>query len=42
MKLSLAVTVCNEYDEIQQLLPFLIENKREQDEIVVLYDIKKW
>lgn len=40
MKLSLAVTVCNEYDEIQQLLPFLIENKREQDEIVVLYDIK--
>jgi hypothetical protein len=24
--------------EIQRLLPFLIENKRKQDEIVVFYD----
>ena len=40
MKLSLAVTVCNEYDEIQRLIPFLIENKRKQDEVVVLFDQK--
>ena len=38
MKISYAVTVCNELVEIQQLLPFLIENKREEDEIVVFYD----
>ena len=33
MKISLAITVCNELDEIQKLLPFLINNKREEDEI---------
>ena len=38
MKLSYAITVCNEFVEIQRLIPFLLENKREQDEIVVLYD----
>jgi hypothetical protein len=38
MKISYAVTVCNELIEIQRLLLFLIENKREQDEIVVFYD----
>ena len=38
MKISYAVTVCNELVEIQRLLPFLIENKRKQDEIVVFYD----
>ena len=38
MKLSYAITVCNELVEIQRLLPFLIENKRKQDEIVVFYD----
>jgi len=38
MKISYAITVCNELVEIQQLLPFLIENKREEDEIVVFYD----
>lgn len=40
MKLSYAVTVCNESQEIQRLLPFLIDNKKEEDEIVVLYDSK--
>jgi len=40
MKISYAITVCNELLEIQRLLPFLIENKREQDEIVIFYDIK--
>ena len=38
MKLSYAITVCNEFVEIQRLLPFLIEHKREEDEIVVLFD----
>ena len=38
MKISYAVTVCNELVEIQRLLPFLIENKRKEDEIVVFYD----
>ena len=41
MKLSYAITVCNELVEIQRLLPFLIENKRKQDEIVVFYDSNK-
>jgi hypothetical protein len=40
MKISYAITVCNELVEIQRLLPFLIENKREKDEIVVFYDTK--
>ena len=38
MKISYAVTVCNELIEIQRLLGLLIENKRKQDEIIVLYD----
>ena len=38
MKISYAVTVCNELAEIQRLLPFLIVHKRQQDEIVVFYD----
>ncbi len=38
MKLSFAISVCNEIDEIKLLLEFLIKNKRTQDEIVVLFD----
>ena len=38
MKLSYAIPVCNELTEIQKLLTFLLENKREEDEIVVLFD----
>lgn len=38
MKISYAITVCNEILEIQQLLSFLNTHKREQDEVVVLYD----
>lgn len=38
MKLSFAIPVCNEIVEIQRLLSFLVENKRSQDEIIVLYD----
>ena len=38
MKISYAITVCNELIEIQRLLDFLLANKRKQDEIVVLVD----
>ena len=38
MKISYAVTVCNEHEEIQRLIPFLLENKREVDEIIVQQD----
>ncbi len=38
MKISYAITVCNEFVEIQNLISFLLENKRSEDEIVVLYD----
>ena len=38
MKISYALTVCNEFLEIQKLVAFLLKNKRSQDEIVILYD----
>ena len=38
MKISYAVTVCNELVEIQRLLDLLLKQKRLQDEIVVLVD----
>ncbi len=40
MKISYAITVCSEFLEIQRLISFLLENKRPEDEIVVLYDQK--
>ena len=40
MKISYAVTVCNEFLEIQTLLQKLITLKQPQDEIVVLWDSK--
>ena len=39
MKISYAITVCNEFIEIQRLLIFLLEHKREQDEIVIQMDL---
>jgi len=39
MKISYAITVCNEFIEIQRLVNFLIQNKRLQDEIVVQMDL---
>ncbi len=38
MKISYAITVCNEFIEIQRLITFLLRHKRAQDDIVVLYD----
>lgn len=40
MKISFAITVCNELEEIKRLVPFILKHKRIQDEIVVLYDHK--
>jgi len=36
--ISYAITVCNEFVEIQNLVPFLLQHKRDEDQIVVLYD----
>ncbi len=41
MNISYAVTVCNEFIEIQRLLSFLMQNIRKDDEIVVLVDLSK-
>ena len=41
MKISYAITVCNELEEVKRLVNFLLSNKREQDEIVTLVDISK-
>jgi hypothetical protein len=38
MKISYAVTACNEHAELEQLLYFLINEIREEDEIVVVVD----
>jgi hypothetical protein len=38
MKISYSVTVCDEFVEIQKLIPFLLKNKGIQDEIVILFD----
>ena len=40
MKISYAVTVCNEYKEIQKLISTLFAYSREEDEVVVLFDKK--
>ena len=39
MKISYSITVCTELEEIKQLLPFLLKNKRKEDEVVVLFDL---
>jgi glycosyltransferase involved in cell wall biosynthesis len=38
MKISYAIPVCNEWEEIEYLLKYLTKHKREQDEIVVQCD----
>jgi hypothetical protein len=38
MKISYAITVCNEHKEIERLLTFLFEHKRDEDQIVVQMD----
>ena len=41
MKISYAITVCDEFLEIQRLLSLLLNSKRQQDEVVVLVDLSK-
>ena len=41
MKISYAITVCDELEEIMRLLDLLLKNKQKQDEIVVLMDTVK-
>jgi len=38
MKISYAITVCNEIEEIKKLVSFLKLHKRKEDEIVILFD----
>lgn len=38
IKLSYAITVCNELEEIKRLVNFLLVYKQDQDEIVILFD----
>jgi hypothetical protein len=40
MKISYAITVCNELEEVKRLVNFLRHNKRTEDEIVILFDEK--
>ena len=38
MKISYAIPVCNELMEIQRLVSFLSQTKKDEDEIVIFYD----
>ena len=38
MKISYAITVCNEHKELNKLLSFLFEHKRLEDEVIVQMD----
>jgi hypothetical protein len=40
MKISFAITVSTELEEIKRLVPFILQHKRPIDEIVILYDDK--
>lgn len=40
MKISYAITVCNEKKEVKLLLDYLLNKKHQEDEIVVLFDSK--
>jgi glycosyltransferase involved in cell wall biosynthesis len=39
MKISYAITVCNEREEIERLVSYLLEHKRDEDEIIVQMDL---
>jgi len=38
MKISYAITVCNELKEVTRLINFLLRKRRKEDEIVILFD----
>jgi glycosyltransferase involved in cell wall biosynthesis len=41
MKISYAITVCNELEELKRLVDSLTTDKRKEDEIVILFDQSK-
>ena len=41
MKISYGLTVCNEHEEIKNLIEFIIDRKQPKDEIVVVYDLNR-
>jgi GT2 family glycosyltransferase len=41
MKISYAITVCNELEEVKKLINFLHSNKRTEDEVCILLDKPK-
>jgi len=38
MRISYAITVCNELEEVKRLVNLLLSSKRKEDEIVILFD----
>lgn len=38
MRISYGITVCNELNELQRLVTFLLEHKREEDNIMITFD----
>ena len=38
MKISYAITCCDELEELKRLVDFILSNKRKEDEIVILFD----
>lgn len=40
MKISFGITVSTELNEIKELVPFILKNKKHKDEIIILYDEK--
>jgi len=38
MKISYGLTVCNEHEEIKNLIQFLVKRIDKEDEIIVVYD----
>jgi hypothetical protein len=38
MKISYGLTVCNEHEELQNLIKYLIERINDEDEIIIVYD----
>ena len=40
MKISFAIPICNEVNEIKKLISFMVKNIDSEDEIIILYDEK--
>jgi glycosyltransferase involved in cell wall biosynthesis len=38
MKFSFCIPVCNEFNELKELVNNILDNKQEQDEIIILFD----